>query len=180
VPNWIMAEMSQPWRFVVGLGDDMIGYIFPSTNAVGVPTSLNVPDDHDRFGCAHSDDAEAASASAGDVVTGQLASLLPGPPDDARIVTGRYVWRDGSLHRSPLGDGGQACTGPGNVFHPAPGGSAVAVRFGNRTIRVDGDEWRWMDLRGRPEAHASTQTRGVIDDHGHRVWLDVYPAFSGT
>lgn len=174
VPNWIMAEMSQPWRFVVGLGDDMIGYIFPATNAVGVPTSLNVPDDHDRFGCAHSDDSEAASASAGDVVTAQLASLFPTPPVDARIATGRYVWRDGTLHRSPLGDGGQACTGPGNVFHPAPGGSAVAVRTGSGTIHVDGREWRWMDLRGRPEAHASTQTRGVIDEHGHRLWIDVF------
>ena len=37
-PPWIMARMNTRWRFVIGLADDMIGYMFPRTNAVGVPT----------------------------------------------------------------------------------------------------------------------------------------------
>jgi hypothetical protein len=49
-----------------------------------------------------------------------------------------------------------------------------------RTIRVDGHEWRWMDLRGRAEAGVSTQTRGVVDEHGRRVWVDVFPALAVT
>jgi hypothetical protein len=154
----------------------MIGYIFPKSNAVAVPTSLTPPDDTDRFGCAHSDDGEAASASAGDLVTSQLASLIGPSTDGSSLHTGRYVWRDGTLHRSPLGDGGQACSGPGNVFRPAPGGAAVAVRLDTGvTIRVDGHRWRWMDLRGRPEVAVSTQTRGVVDRSGRRVWIDVFP-----
>ncbi len=56
--------MNTRWRFVVGLADDMIGYIFPRTNAVqGAdhrPTSTRRPST-DRFGCGHSDDGEAAS-----------------------------------------------------------------------------------------------------------------------
>jgi hypothetical protein len=179
VKDWIMARMSAPWRFVVGLGDDMIGYIFPQSNAVAVPTSLTPPDDTDRFGCAHSDDGEAASASAGDLVTSQLASLIGPSTDRSSVHTGRYVWRDATLHRSPLGDGGQACAGPGNVFRPAPGGGAVAVRLDTGvTIRVDGRHWRWMDLRGRPEVAVSTQTRGVVDRQGRRVWIDVFPALT--
>ena len=187
-PPWIMARLSQPFRFVVGLGDDMIGYMFPRTNAVGVPVALDV-DDTDRFGCGHSDDGEAAAIAAGDLVAEALVSILPPPRDP--ILAGRYVDRDGGLHRSPLGDGGQACTGPSNEFHPVPGGEAVGVwllppgtmafapHVGTR-IPVGGrSPWRWMDLRGRPEAHASTQTRGVIGPFGQRVWLDVFPDLTG-
>ena len=34
--------MNTRWRFVIGLADDMIGYMFPGTNAVGVPTLDNL------------------------------------------------------------------------------------------------------------------------------------------
>jgi hypothetical protein len=166
--------MNTRWRFVVGLADDMIGYIFPSTNAVGVPTSSNLdPPDTDRFGCGHSDDGEAAAPDAGDLVATQLASIMPAPHDP--ILTGRYVWRDGTLHRSPLGEGGQACTGPGNTFVPAPGGSARAVAVGPFRIRVDGRFLRWMDAAGQPQRAPSSMTRGVIDAFGHRFWIDVFP-----
>lgn len=175
-PPWVMARLAQPWRFVEGLGEDMIGYIFPKTNAVGVPRSLAGADDTDRFGCGHSDDAEAAAADAGDVVIAHLTSLLPDTPD--RIVPGRYLWRDGTQHRSPLAEGGQACSGPANVFRPAPGGAGVGVVVGARRILVDGTRWRWMDLRGRPEAAPSTQTRGIVGADGRRIWVDVFPDVS--
>ena len=42
-------------------------------------------------------------------------------------------------------------------------------------MNVDGREWRWMDLHGQAEAAPSTQTRGVINREGRRIWLDVFP-----
>ncbi|MGZ4797288.1 MAG: hypothetical protein ACXV8T_15470 [Acidimicrobiia bacterium] len=170
-PPWIMARLSQRYRFVEGLGEDMVGYLFPKTNAVGVPRTLDGADDTDRFGCGHSDDGEAAADDAGGIAATHLAALLPTTKD--WTVTGRYVWVDGTQHRSPLGEGGQACTGPGNTFVPGPGARGVA--FGGHTITVDGRAWRWMDLHGQAEAAPSTQTRGVISRDGQRVFLDVFP-----
>ena len=170
-PPWIMAELSAPYRFVEGLGEDMVGYLFPKSNAVGVPATLDGADDRDRFGCGHSDDGEASAKDGGGLAATQLATLLPATDD--RISTGRYVWADGTRHRSPLGEGGQACTGPANTFVPGPGASGVATAAGVTT--VDGRHWFWMDLHGQKEASASTQTRGIIDRHGHRIFLDVFP-----
>jgi len=66
VHGWVMATLTARWRFIEGLGEDMLGYIFPRSNAVGVPTASNPsPDDTDRFGCGHSDDGEAAAEAAG-------------------------------------------------------------------------------------------------------------------
>ncbi len=94
------------------------------------------------------------------------------------MLTGRYLWRDGTLHRSPIGEGGQACTGPGNTFVPAPGGAAAGVAIGSARIAVDGRFLRWMDATGQPQTAPSTQTRGVIDRFGHRYWLDVFADLS--
>jgi hypothetical protein len=190
-PAWVMPRLSQPFRFIVGLGDDMVGYIFPKTNAVSVPLSLGGGSDVDRFGCSHPDDGEAAAGDAGDLIVTALLTILPADASHDTIRTGRYVWRDGTLHHSPLGEGGQACQGPGNRFVPAPGGAAIGIwalppgstQFAphvGEQIRVEPDgDWRWMDLRGRPQEHASTQTRGVIDREGRRIWLDVFPETSG-
>ena len=187
-PGWVMAKLTQPYRFIAGLGEDMVGYIFPQTNAVAVPLSLGDIDDHDRFGCTHPDDGEAAAVAAGDIVVAALDTVLPPARESIRV--GRYVDAIGGVHRSPLGDGGQACSGPGNAFDPIPGGAATGVwilppgatGFGpwaGLQITVGGaSPWKWMDLRGRPEAHASTQTRGIIAG-GKRIWLDVFPELSG-
>ena len=72
-----MSRLSQRYRFVEGLGEDMVGYLFPKTNAVGVPRTLDGADDTDRFGCGHSDDGEAAADDAGGIVARHLAALLP-------------------------------------------------------------------------------------------------------
>jgi len=170
-PPWIMSRLSQRYRFVEGLGEDMVGYLFPKTNAVGVPRSLDGADDTDRFGCGHSDDGEAAADDAGGIAARHLAALLPATRD--WTVPGRYVWIDGSRHRSPLGEGGQACTGPGNTFVPGPGARGIA--FFAYTVNVDGRDWRWMDLHGQAETAPSTQTRGIVNREGHRIWLDVFP-----
>ncbi len=188
-PAWVMARLSQPYRFIAGIGEDMVGYIFPQTNAVGVPLEIGGADDVDRFGCSHVDDGEAAAVNAGDVVVASLTSLLP--PTADKTLVGRYQDVAGGLHRSPLGDGGQACVGQGNTFLPIPGGKAAGVWLlpsgvtafapgvGKR-IAVGGSSWwRWMDLRGRPEVQASTQTRGMISRRGQRIWIDVFPETTG-
>ena len=109
---------------------------------------------------------------AGDLVADELATIMPKPRDT--IATGRYVWRDGSLHRSPIGEGGQACTGPGNTFVPAKGGRARAVMIGTTRIAVDGTAVRWMDATGQPQRAPTSQTRGIIDSSGRRTWIDVF------
>ena len=173
-PPWIMARMNTRWRFVVGLGDDMIGYIFPRTNAVGIPTLADLdPPDVDRFGCGHSDDGEAAAAGAGDLVADQLASIMPAGHD--QVLTGRYLWRDGTLHRSPIGDGGQACTGAGQHLRAGARRRRLGPWSSARSPgAVDGRNLRWMDATGQPQPRPDTQTRGVIDRFGRRIWLDVF------
>ena len=64
--------MHTPYRFIDGLAEDMVGYIFPCGNGVGVPGEYPVSnpsaDSADRFGCGHSDDSESASSDAGNVI----------------------------------------------------------------------------------------------------------------
>ncbi|MGI8493142.1 MAG: hypothetical protein ACR2KC_06670, partial [Acidimicrobiales bacterium] len=71
----ISAEMTTKFRFLAGLGEDMIGYLFPPGNFVGsqgetieAPWALyenTVSSGHDRFGYPHSDDAESVGPHAG-------------------------------------------------------------------------------------------------------------------
>jgi hypothetical protein len=200
--GWVMAAMSGRWRFIEGLGEDMVGYIFPRSNAVDVPTFdhlANDPGDVDRFGCGHSDDGEAAAEGAGDILNDAMLTLLP-PVKPRRDVVqvGRYIWSDGSLHRNPIGDGGLGCDAASNTFTPAPYGGAIGVwvlpagvtefRAGVgkiywlRTTPEFGParhHTRWMDVRGQAHFGPSTQTRGVILGRLHRIWIDVFPETTG-
>src|SRR5205085_2144576 len=66
---WVSAEMTRPYRFLVGLGEDMIGYMFPPGNFVGSEGEVSSEPwfgyhaanqtGHDRFGYGHSDDSES-------------------------------------------------------------------------------------------------------------------------
>ena len=56
---WISAEMTRPYRFLVGLGEDMVGYLFPPGNFVGSEGEVDQQPwlayeakngSHDRFG----------------------------------------------------------------------------------------------------------------------------------
>ena len=113
-----MSRLSQPYRFVEGLGEDMVGYLFPKTNAVGVPRSLDGADDTDRFGCGHSDDGEAAADDAGGIVARHLAALLPATPRLDRARPLRVDRRHPAPQ--PARQGGQACTGAGEHVRPRP------------------------------------------------------------
>ncbi len=202
VHGWVMAAMTRRWRFIEGLGEDMVGYIFPHSNAVDVPTLAHIandPGDTDRFGCGHSDDGEAAAEAAGDILNDAILGLLPPVRSrgSQRVVVGRYVWSDGTLHRNPIGDGQFRCDGV-NPFTPAPDGGAVAVwvlpEGVTQFARGVGKVYRlrdtaafgrarrraaWMNVRGQPEADASMQTRGVILGRSKRVWVDVFPDTTG-
>jgi hypothetical protein len=172
LPPWLLAHMRAPYRFVDGLGEDMVGYTFPPGNGVGVPGEpQSNPDgsDTDRFGCGHSDDSEAASSSTSMVAGTALLALLrrlDGPGE--RIVRGRYVLPGGRRSRDPLGGPELKCA-TDTVFRASGPATAVWIP-GQGTI----DPRRWMSLSGRPQDRPDRDTRGFFDVAGRRVWLDVY------
>lgn len=174
LPPWLMPHLHAPYRFVDGLGEDMVGYIFPPGNGVGVPGERGNgidPGSTDRFGCNHSDDSEAASSSTS-VLTGQaLVRLLDaqeGRPE--RVVVGRYVLPGGRRSRDPLGGPVLKCT-TDTRFHFARRARAVWVRGRRRLVHPR----RWLSLSGRPQRRPDRDTRGYVDRRGRHVWLDVYP-----
>jgi hypothetical protein len=174
LPPWLIPHLHAPFRFIDGLAEDMLGYIFPEGNAVGIPTLANLsPSDTDRFGCGHSDDSESTSALAGNIVGTALVRLLDVRGAHAEtIVQGRYILPSGRRSRDPLGGPEIKCTSD-ETFHFA--GRAVAVALaGGKVVhpRV------WMSLSGLPQKRPDRDTRGYFDARGRRVWLDVFPNVS--
>jgi hypothetical protein len=174
MPPWPLPHMNAPYRFVDGLGEDMIGYIFPRGNGVAVPgedPSNPMPSGDDRFACHHSDDSEAASSQAADTLAPPLLGLIDQHDSAESQATGRYVLPDGTLSRDPLGSPEVKCTGQATTFHPD--GPAVAVDLPGQGIVHPA---AWMSLSGRPQAAPDRNTRGYFTSAGRRVWLDVFPA----
>lgn len=172
LPVWLLPHMHAPFRFVDGLGEDMLGYIFPPGNGVGVtgePQANSDGSDRDRFGCGHSDDGEAASSETSVIVGAALARLLDaGGIRPERVVRGRYVLPGGVRSRSPLGDPGSIKCTVDTVFRYR--GQARGVAVGGRVVHPHA----WMDLHGRPQRRPDRDTRGYFDGHGRRVWVDVF------
>jgi hypothetical protein len=172
LPPWLIPHMHTPFRFIDGLGEDMLGYIFPSGNAVGIPSASNSnPTSTDRFGCGHSDDSESVSAQSANIIGTALVRLLDehgGPPE--RIVRGRYQLPGHRLSRDPLGGPEIKCSTDQRFVSMGP---AVGVELaGGRVVRP----LIWMSLSGLPQRAPDRDTRGYFDANGNRVWLDVYPA----
>jgi hypothetical protein len=194
---WVMPHASKPYRFIEGLGEDMLGYLFSQNNATAVPEAepqrgAYFPSD-DRFGCSHDDDGEAASGNAGTIVAQHLIDVLErvGNDPNQRIEVGRYVLSDGTLSRNPIGVGPLRCDPGADVFTPDPGGGAVAIRVWNadgtsQTIVPAG----FIDSGGRPQTHPDMSTRGVwvpgageksfVEGVSQRIWLDVFPDLPGA
>lgn len=177
LPPWPIPHMHAPYRFVDGLAEDMLGYIFPLGNGVGVPgengNGLD-PSDTDRFGCGHSDDSESASSNSGNVLGTALVGLLDrGGARPERIVAGRYVMPGGARSRDPEGSPVIKCA-VDQTYDPA--GPAVAVWIPGRGVVRPA---AWMSLSGRRQARPDRDTRGFFTRGGRRVWLDVFPDLPG-
>jgi hypothetical protein len=171
LPPWLVPHMRAPFRFIDGLGEDMLGYIFPAGNAVAIPTAGNLsPSSVDRFGCQHSDDSESTSANAANIIGDALVRLLDGHGGRSeQVVRGRYILPSGRRSRDPLGGPEIKCTSD-QIFHYA--GRAVGVLLaGGRVVRPA----LWMSLSGLPQRTPDRDTRGYFDRRGRRVWLDVFP-----
>ena len=106
LPPWLLPHMHTPFRFIDGLAEDMLGYIFPSGNAVGIPTLSNLdPSRHRplrvralrRLGGGLRDTRPNLIGSA---LVGVLSAH--GGPAETTVV-GRYVLPGGTLSRDPLG-----------------------------------------------------------------------------
>jgi hypothetical protein len=172
MPPWPLPHLNAPYRFFDGLGEDMIGYIFPRGNGVGVPgedPSNPMPSGDDRFACHHSDDSEAASSQAADVLAPPLLRLIDAHDRAESQTTGRYVLPGGALSRDPLGGPELKCA-QDKTFHHA--GPAVAVDLPGHGIVHPA---AWMSLSGRPQTLPDRNTRGYFTAGGSRVWLDVFP-----
>jgi hypothetical protein len=171
LPPWPLPSMHARFRFFDGLAEDMLGYIFPAGNAVGIPTTANLnPSDTDRFGCGHSDDSESTGAQTGNIVGTALVKLLNGyggAPE--QIVEGRYVLPNKTLSRDPLGGPEVKCN-VDQTFDYAGRATAVELSNGKRVKPL-----AWMSLSGLPQKMPDRDTRGYFDSSGRRVWLDVFP-----
>jgi len=176
LPPWLIPHMHTPYRFIDGLGEDMVGYIFPCGNGIGVPGEYPenpTASGSDRFGCGHSDDSEAASSDSSDDLGNAAVTLLDslgGAQSPESIVSGRYVLPDGTLSRDPLGTPASIGCSVNTVFSAS--GPAVAVHLTDGTTVVPA---QWMSLSGRPQPGGPDRnTRGWIDASGQRHWLDVF------
>jgi len=185
------GDLTGRWRFIEGLGEDMLGYIFRARNAVGCRRrATRVRTTPDRFGCGHSDDGEAAAEAAGDLLNDALLALLPAPTRFEQVQVGRYVWSDGTLHRDPTGTGRHGCDATNAVFTPAPDAEQSVcgccrgrqrVRAGRRQVYLVRDSplgpgrrsLRFLDVNGQPRraehADARHQARQAAAHLGRRV-----------
>jgi hypothetical protein len=179
LPPWLMPHMHTPYRFIDGLGEDMVGYIFPCGNGVGVPGEYPISnpsaDSTDRFGCGHSDDSESASSNASHLLGASAVTLLDNLGGSVhqpeQIQAGRYLLSGQVLSRNPLGTPSSIECAQNKVFD-ATAGPATQIELADGTIVVPA---RWMDLSGRPQSQPDRNTRGWIDRAGTRHWLDVFP-----
>lgn len=188
----LFAYMHTPYRFFDGLAEDMIGYIFPEGNAVGIPGQHPIGNDlgttdKDRFACGHSDDSESTGSKTGEIVGNALIKLLDanggqrtGPED---IQEGRYVLPTSNpdrftLARDPQGGPESLMCNQRSVFTPNASGPAVGVWLappagasGQGEVIIPSE---WISLSGSAQTVPDRNTRGYVLD-GANHWLDVFP-----
>jgi hypothetical protein len=189
ITPWITAEMTQPYRFLVGLGEDMIGYIMPPGDFVGGLEEDNkepwlgyqkahehgTPPEgtgHDRFGHGHSDDTESVGPYASIDVTEALRQLLASDGHASKVVPGLYVDAAGHLSDSPFANG---------AFAGAVGVETTLVRHKKHVEYMVGRNatgWATFDALRDPGTAGtslpySVRTGGVIV-HGKPLLIDVF------
>jgi hypothetical protein len=180
---WISARMTRPYRFLVGLGEDMIGYMFPPGNFVGSEGEVNSEPwrayedtqrtGHDRFGNGHSDDAESVGPYAGLTVTNSLHQLLEQDGGGSNVQPGLYLDSQGHLSTSPFANG--SFTGAVGVEAIAPGATRPRkLLIGNQALG-----WATFDALADPGTAGtslsySVRTAGVILKTGKPLLIDVF------
>jgi hypothetical protein len=182
---WISSEMTGGFKFFAGLGDDMLGYMFPPGNFVGSQGEVLGPpwstyedlslSGEDRFGYDHADDAESVGPHAGLAITGALQSLLAHDRGSRpTVLPGLFVDASGKLCDSPfpatpVGVSGSWITCPSG-FSGAVGIEVVEPGGGKRLLVVGKHGVNgWATYDGTPDAgtaHSSyrysVSTRGVL------------------
>jgi hypothetical protein len=178
---WISAAMNRPYRFLVGLGQDMIGYLFPPGNFVGTQGEVNeqpwlayenTSHSGDRFGHGHADDAESPGPYAGLAVTNALQQMLAGAPGST-VQPGLYVDAAGQLSDGPFA-GGSFTGAVGVEVVPAGGGQPQKLLIG-RSARG----WATADALPDPGTAGtsltySVRTGGVMLRGNRPLLVDVY------
>ncbi|MFL5908582.1 MAG: hypothetical protein ACJ75Z_13425 [Solirubrobacterales bacterium] len=202
VPTW---HASARYRFQVGLGDDLIGYLKPAWSFLYAPPTFTSPDcntdPHDHH---HGLEDESVGPAASNLVAQKLTALLDQTPDpNAQVRLGRYVKADGSLTdayttATDQGASGHFPAGAVAIWLAAPGqttlnatpgqpnsGTLIALpgirAFGNRRVDANGD---FMDFDGAAEPGGpDVSTRGMLVKSGSavkRYYANVYPALTVT
>jgi hypothetical protein len=206
VPNW---RAKAKYRFQVGLGDDLVGYMKPAwsflydTPGTFTPTDGCVSDPHNH---SHALEDEAVGPTISNMVAENLSAMLePDIDPAAEIRYGRYVKADGTLtdaYTAPQDQGAPGhwptdavaiwLTSPGSTnLNADPGhpdhGTIVALggvtAFGSRQVDQNG---RFMDFDGAEQPNGpDVTTRGMVVKTASgavssRYYVDVYPALTVT
>jgi hypothetical protein len=181
---WVSAEMTRPYRFLVGLGEDMAGYLFPPGNFVGSEGEVNRQPwtayestaknpGHDRFGHGHADDTESVGPYAGLSVTSTLQRLLAADGRGSRVLPGLYLDGAGRLSNSPF-----ASSGFGGAV-----GVEVLPANGRppRKLLVGSNASGWATSDAQPDGGTagtalpySVRTAGVLLGSGQPLLVDVF------
>ncbi|HEV7584230.1 MAG TPA: hypothetical protein VGO14_00465 [Solirubrobacteraceae bacterium] len=180
---WVSAEMTRPYRFLVGLGEDMAGYLFPPGNFVGVEgqvnsqpwlayESTNKNGGHDRFGHGHADDAESVGPYAGLAVTSALQRLLASDGHGSRTLPGLYLDGAGHLSNSPF---------PSGSFTGAVGVEVLPSGHPPRKLLIGSGAAGWATSDAQPDPGTagtalpySVRTGGVLLGSGQPLLVDVF------
>jgi hypothetical protein len=201
VPTW---HASARYRFQVGLGDDLIGYLKPAWSFLYEPpifASLDCTTDPRNH--HHGLEDESVGPAASNLVAEKLTALLDQSPDpNAQIRLGRYVKADGTLTdayttASDQGTPGHFPKDAVAIWLAAPGqtslnatsgqpnsGTLIALdgtrSFGSRRVDATG---HFMDFDGADQGTGpNVDTRGMLVKAGggvlKRYYVNVYPALS--
>jgi hypothetical protein len=181
---FISAEMTRPYRFLVGLGEDMIGYMMPPGGFVGGQGTVNSEPwasyeatnkngGHDRFGYGHSDDTESVGPYAGLSVTTALQQLLQADGRGSRVLPGMFVDAGGHLSDSPFA--GEGFTGAVGV-EVLPAGAKTPRK---QLIGSQASGWATFDAlpdtgTAGTSLRYSVRTAGVILSTGQPLLIDVF------
>ncbi|MHB8340496.1 MAG: hypothetical protein ACYDB7_04895 [Mycobacteriales bacterium] len=181
---WIAADMTQPYKFMAGLGEDMIGYMMPPGDFVGdngetteAPWAVyegttNAGNNTDRFGQGHHDDTEALGPHTGLAMTQAVASLLAADGPGQHVLPGLYLDAQGHTSDSPFATAG--FTGAVGVIVVNPGGQEA-------TYLIGGNATGWATFDGVPDPGTagtalpySVSTAGVTVACGAPLLVDVF------